>query len=61
MKFEIYRDKAGEWRWRMVCRNGRVVADSGEGYTRRRDARRAAEMVIGGARWAVVVERECDR
>jgi uncharacterized protein YegP (UPF0339 family) len=36
----IYKDKAQEWRWRVVA-NGHVMADSGEGYTRRRAAMRA--------------------
>lgn len=34
MKFEIYRDKAKEWRWRLVAKNGKTIADSGEGYKR---------------------------
>lgn len=46
--FEIYRDGAGEWRWRLVHRNGNVLADGGEGYTRRRDARRAVDRVRDG-------------
>ncbi|MCG1003070.1 MULTISPECIES: HVO_2922 family protein [Halobacterium] len=41
--FEIYRDVAGEWRWRLVHKNGNILADSGEGYSRRRDARRAVD------------------
>jgi uncharacterized protein YegP (UPF0339 family) len=43
--FEIYRDGAGEWRWRLVHRNGNVLAAASEGYTRRRDARRSVESV----------------
>jgi uncharacterized protein YegP (UPF0339 family) len=43
--FEIYRDSASEWRWRLVHRNGNVLADSGEGYSRRRDARRAVNRI----------------
>lgn len=35
MKIEIYRDAAGEFRWRLKARNGRVVADGGEGYKRK--------------------------
>lgn len=31
-KFEHYEDTNGEWRWRLVAGNGRIVADSGEGY-----------------------------
>lgn len=31
----IYRDAAGEWRWSAIARNGKVVADSAEGYRNR--------------------------
>lgn len=30
--FEIYTDLAGEFRWRLVAANGKIVADCGEGY-----------------------------
>jgi uncharacterized protein YegP (UPF0339 family) len=43
--FEVYEDNAGEWRWRLVHRNGNIVADGGEGYTRRNDANRAVDRV----------------
>lgn len=42
-KFEVYEDKAGEFRWRLKAGNGRTVGDSGEGYDSRSNARRAAE------------------
>ncbi len=41
--FEVYEDNAGEWRFRLLHRNGEVLADSGEGYTRRNDANRAID------------------
>jgi uncharacterized protein YegP (UPF0339 family) len=34
-KFEVYRDRAGEWRWRLRDTNGTIIADSGEGYSTR--------------------------
>ena len=34
MKLEIYKDKKGEWRWRVISK-GRIVAESGEGYKRK--------------------------
>lgn len=34
-RFEVYQDKKSEWRWRLVSRNGRIVAESGEGYVKR--------------------------
>ncbi len=43
--FEIYEDSAGEYRWRLRHRNGTVLADCGEGYTRPRDARRGVDAV----------------
>ena len=51
-KFEVYRDAASDYRWRLKASNGHIVADSGEGYASRSNARRAAENVrrqIGGA------------
>jgi amphi-Trp domain-containing protein len=36
--FEVYRDRANEWRWRLVHDNGNIVADSGEGYARKASA-----------------------
>jgi len=44
--FRIYRARDG-WRWRAVRANGRIVADSGEAYTRKADARRAVWRFIG--------------
>lgn len=37
---EYYQDHAGEWRWRFVS-NGRIMADSAEGYVKKSNARRA--------------------
>jgi len=31
-KFEVKQDAKGEWRWHLRASNGRIVADSGEGY-----------------------------
>ncbi|MFW6017753.1 MAG: HVO_2922 family protein [Halapricum sp.] len=45
--FEIYRDKAGEWRFRLLHRNGNILAAASEGYTRRRDAKRAVDSIRG--------------
>jgi uncharacterized protein YegP (UPF0339 family) len=40
MRFEIYTAKDG-CRWRLVAKNGRIVADSGEAYKSEGNARRA--------------------
>ena len=46
--FEVYADAAGEYRWRLVHRNGNILADSGQGYTRRNDATRAVYRIRDG-------------
>ena len=37
MKFEIFKDASGEFRWRLKAANGQIVADSGEGYINKSD------------------------
>jgi uncharacterized protein YegP (UPF0339 family) len=37
-KVEVYKDKAGEYRWRAIDGIGGIVADSGEGYKTEREA-----------------------
>ena len=43
---EFYIDRHGEHRWRSIAPNGRIVADSSEGYADERDARAGA--IIAG-------------
>ena len=43
MKYIVYEDSSGKFRWRLMSRNGRIVADSGEGYERRSGAEKAAK------------------
>ncbi|WP_276259154.1 YegP family protein [Haloglomus litoreum] len=47
--FEVFEDKAGEYRWRLLSKNGRIIADSGEGYSSKSGARRALENVQSDA------------
>lgn len=54
--FVLYRDKAGEHRWKLVASNGRIVADSGEGYKTKTGARHAAEALKGKAGTATIRE-----
>lgn len=44
-RFVVYESKDG-WRWRLLAANNRIIADSGEAYTRKRDAERAASRVM---------------
>lgn len=43
--FEVYKAADG-WRWRIKAANGRIVADGGEAYASRRNARRAVAGLI---------------
>ena len=36
MKFIIWKDAAGQWRWTLRARNNKIIADSAEGYRSRR-------------------------
>ncbi len=44
--FEIYKDAKGDWRWRLRARNGRIVADSAEGYASKRNAKAAVATTV---------------
>lgn len=41
---EVIKPKGGEWRWRLIARNGEIIA-SGEGFTREKGAHRAVAAV----------------
>ena len=58
--FEIYRDKGGKWRWRLVHENGNVIADSGQGYASRAKARQGVESVRNNAGGAGIEELSDD-
>lgn len=55
-QFEIYRDDAGQHRWRLRATNGLIVAESGEGYARRRGAERGIDILKQEAAAAPVVQ-----
>lgn len=57
MYFEIYRQATGligatsngggDWRWRLKAPNNRTIANSGEGYSNRKDCIAAIDLVKG--------------
>jgi uncharacterized protein YegP (UPF0339 family) len=53
MKFLIYRDSVGEWRWSLIAANGKTIADSGEGYVNQRDCINGIRLVRASARATV--------
>jgi uncharacterized protein len=56
MHFNLYKDDAGEWRWRLIASNGKIVADSAEGYTTKANAQAGIASVKEGAAAAAVRE-----
>lgn len=51
VEFEVYRETSnlgqdGDWRWRARARNGRIVADGGEGYSSRSACTTAVERLV---------------
>lgn len=49
MAYYMYQDAANEWRWRLKAANGRIIADSGEGYRNKQDCRDAIDLVASSA------------
>ena len=55
-KFEIYKDKADEFRFRLKARNGEIIAVS-EGYTAKASCENGIESVRKNAPEAAVEEK----
>ena len=43
--FELYRDRADQYRWRLLHENGNILADGGQGYASRQKARQGIDSV----------------
>ncbi|QEH35323.1 hypothetical protein OJF2_38740 [Aquisphaera giovannonii] len=44
-KFTVYKDAKGEYRWRLLAKNSKIVADSGEGYKTKASCLRGIEIL----------------
>jgi uncharacterized protein YegP (UPF0339 family) len=49
MKYVLYIDVNRQYRWRLVAANGRIIANSGEGYYNRIDCLAAINLVKASA------------
>ncbi len=58
-KFEVYADKAGEFRFRLKARNGEIIAVS-EGYTARAGCKNGIESVRKNAPDAALAVEEAE-
>jgi hypothetical protein len=54
--FELYQDKADDWRWRLRHSNGNVIADCGEGYASKAKAEQGIRSVKSNAPDAAIEE-----
>ncbi len=44
-KFQIFSDRAGEYRWRLRANNNEIIADSSEGYIAKSDCEHGIDLV----------------
>jgi uncharacterized protein YegP (UPF0339 family) len=56
-KFEVYKDRAGKFRFRLKASNGQVVA-TGEAYETKAAAKKGCESVLRAATGAPIEEVE---
>lgn len=52
-RFEVYKAKDG-WRWALKAKNGRIIADGGEAFTRKETALASVQIIKNQAASAVV-------
>jgi uncharacterized protein YegP (UPF0339 family) len=45
MYYNVYKDAAGQWRWRLYAANYKIIADSGEGYFNKADCLSAIALI----------------
>ena len=43
--FYIYKDNAGEWRWKFTAKNGKIISVSSEGYHNLTDCENAVSIM----------------
>ncbi len=55
-RYEVIPDASGEWRWRLVAANGKIIANSGEGFRTMQGCLAAIERVRSAASAEVALE-----
>jgi uncharacterized protein len=56
-KFQIYKDRKGEYRWHLRARNGEIIADSNEGYSSKASCKHGIDLVREQAAGAAVEDQ----
>ena len=54
LKFQMYRDSKGGYRWKLKSANGKVIATGGESYTAKASCLSGIDLVMKGAATATV-------
>jgi len=54
MTFNLYKDRIGAYRWRLKSVNGKIIADSAEGYVNKSGAISGINLVKEYARYATI-------
>jgi uncharacterized protein YegP (UPF0339 family) len=54
LTFEVYKDRADEFRWRLKAGNGAIIGVSGDGYKAKADCEHAIDLIKEGAAKAKV-------
>lgn len=54
--FQVYKDSAGYWRWRLRDTNGKIIADSAESYYEKSGAVAGINNVCSCCQNAVIVD-----
>lgn len=55
MTYWMYKDRLNQWRWHLVHNsNGKIIADSGEGYIREEDCRHGITLTATSGGCAVL-------
>ena len=57
LTFEVFKDAKGEFRWRLKATNGKIIADSGEGYKNKADCTHGIDLLKEGAAKATVDDK----
>lgn len=52
--YEMYKDKADQYRWRYWSSNGNIIADSGESYHNKSDCQQGINIMKGSSNSSVM-------
>ena len=57
LRFYVYFDSRNQYRWRLLAKNRKVIADSGESYKEKRNCLKTIRLIANSAADAIVEDR----